>query len=51
MGHGKMAGNKAFAVPLIHGKMIQQNIDTMHAATLFDDILIPPLLIFMVVPT
>jgi hypothetical protein len=51
LGHGKILGKKSIIVPVIQGKMIEQNPNSVKAAVLFDDSLIPPLLILLALPT
>jgi hypothetical protein len=50
-GHGKGSEKQAINIPVIQEKTEQHHPNTVHAATLFDDTVIPPLLILMVVPT
>jgi len=51
LGHGKILDKKSITVPVIQGKMIEQNPNSLKAAALFDDSLIPPLLILLALPT
>jgi hypothetical protein len=51
LGHGKKLDKKSIIVPVIQGKMIEQSPNSVKAAALFDDSLIPPLLIMLALPT
>ena len=49
-GHGKVIGKQAIDIPVIPGKTVQQNSGSVNAV-MFDEMLVPPLLILMVLPS
>ncbi len=50
IGHGKILERKSIVPPVVEEKIFKQNTNDLSGDELFKDSLIPPLLIFLVVP-